>query len=283
MNFTYNEPDYSVSENDLDIANINKKKVIRKLTISFIVFFMISFFALYLLSRNIGKFYTFNTKLIVTITFFIITLISYIMIIIHLKGKIKLKHYKKYYSVYDVVQFLLVIIGIIVFMQLFIVKTASIYGGSMEPTLNNKDQVFVFQFNDNYKTDMIVVINAEKYNGNNIEEHHDEDDEFYIKRIKGVSGDVLTLKEIKDTVYYEIQINGVSLKDVNGEVIKVVDQSKHYNTLKELQGTIPEGKYFLLGDNTKNSRDSRSFGYVEKEDIYGYVSFRLWRKIGWIK
>lgn len=40
-------------------------------------------------------------------------------------------------------------------------------------------------------------------------------------------------------------------------------------------GEIPEGCYFVLGDNRENSRDSRSFGAVKKEEIVGRVFFRL--------
>ena len=42
--------------------------------------------------------------------------------------------------------------------------------------------------------------------------------------------------------------------------------------------TIPEDKYFVLGDNRSNSKDSRNpeIGLVEKEDIIGKVRFIFW-------
>ena len=39
---------------------------------------------------------------------------------------------------------------------------------------------------------------------------------------------------------------------------------------------IPKGKYLVLGDNREVSKDSRSFGLIDKDQIVGKVSFRFW-------
>ena len=39
---------------------------------------------------------------------------------------------------------------------------------------------------------------------------------------------------------------------------------------------IPEDSYFVVGDNRINSQDSRSYGFISKEDIVGKVEFRIW-------
>ena len=49
-----------------------------------------------------------------------------------------------------------------------------------------------------------------------------------------------------------------------------------------MAGKIPEGFYFLLGDGT-NSRDSKSFGFVDGDDILGTVNFRVWKKFGVVR
>ena len=43
----------------------------------------------------------------------------------------------------------------------------------------------------------------------------------------------------------------------------------------EFPYTVPEGSYFVLGDNRENSSDSRSFGAVSQDEIVGRVFFHL--------
>ena len=49
--------------------------------------------------------------------------------------------------------------------------------------------------------------------------------------------------------------------------------------------TVPEGKYFLLGDNRIVSKDSRAVGYFDKSALVGEVKFRFWplNKIGTVE
>lgn len=278
MNFTNKETDldFSVRFEKEKTAKKYKKKVIRKMKIAFFLLLIIVIFTYFFLTIGGGRFTSFNNKLLFVSSLSAFFLIGFTLLYIHLNVDVKLKHYLEYYQLYDIIQFIVLTVVILVFFQMFIFKTASISGPSMLPTLKNGDEVFIVQTVRNYKKDDIVVIDASKYNSN-------EEDEYYVKRIKGLPGETFKLNQIGTTSNYEIVINNKSLKDINGDIITIIEGSVHYENLKQMPELIPKGFYFLLGDNVEKSKDSRSFGLVRKEDLMGKVNFRIWRKFGIIK
>jgi len=283
MNFFKKEifHDFSVKDKNQQKAKANKKKVINKLRIAFFLLLVLFVLSYYFLNNNGGKFSTFNNKVAYTISLFVIVFITAVILFMHLNYNFKLKHYIKHFQFYDIVQFLILTVFFIVFLQMFIFKTASISGPSMNPTLSDGDEVFIYQAATTYKTNDIVVVDATSYVNNG--DNDLQEKEYYIKRIKAKPGDILGVRENAETKLYEITVNDKSLKDINGNVITVIYLSEQYNKLLELEGKIEEGNYFLLGDNTTNSRDSRSFGFIHEKDILGKVNFRIWRKFGRVK
>lgn len=86
----------------------------------------------------------------------------------------------------------------------------------------------------------------------------------FIKRIIAIPGDKL---EIIDEVVY---INDKKLD----EPYKILNSSLPKG--QDLSITIPKGKYFMMGDNRRNSQDSRYWGYVEENTIRGRGWFVFW-------
>ena len=143
----------------------------------------------------------------------------------------------------------------------------SVVGNSMESTLNDGSVVLVNRFVYNIKEpkagDVIVFLP----NGN-------EKSHYYIKRVIGVPGDKV---QIKNGLLY-----------VNGELYDVEDTETIKNAgLAEDEITVGEDEYFVLGDNRNSSEDSRyaNIGNVKREYIVGKAWFRIspLRKIGFIK
>lgn len=153
---------------------------------------------------------------------------------------------------------MILIVLFFLFLNTFWIDTRYISGSSMNNTLVNGDILILNKLKEPKQFDVIVFVS-------------DRGDD-YIKRVIGIPG---------DTVYTE---NGsvVIEREVNGEVVKInldepyanhPNRSYYVGTTKDIERTyVDEGKLFVLGDNRINSRDSRSFGVIDKSQVKGVVT-----------
>lgn len=145
----------------------------------------------------------------------------------------------------------------------FFFAPVTVYGESMAPTFQDKDRLLVTKQSTIQRFD-VVVFDAPDMEG-----------EYYIKRVIGVPGDRI---EMKDDVLY---INGKKYEEPYLKENKEdhpFDKLTEDFSLQEKTGesTIPEGMYFVLGDNRLMSNDSRFFGLISRESIIGEVKFRFY-------
>lgn len=90
----------------------------------------------------------------------------------------------------------------------------------------------------------------------------------FIKRLIGLPGDVVEIKEGK------IYINGELFNNPMVKNIYYYNRGE-YGAL-DTPVRIPEGKYFVLGDNSSSSHDSRYWGFVDQTDLLGKAEFIFW-------
>ena len=145
----------------------------------------------------------------------------------------------------------------------FFFSPVMVDGDSMEPTLTNGDYLILNKVSSIERFDIVVFPPP------------DQDDTQYVKRVIGVPGDSI---EYRDDVLF---LNGEPTEQIFLEDSLQKDATIYTSgdfTLLTLFGvdTVPEGQYFVLGDNRLNSRDSRAFGFIDEESILGKVSFRYW-------
>jgi len=139
--------------------------------------------------------------------------------------------------------------------------------------------VYVFSFQQvvgpsmtpNYLEGEVFLLNKFKYRITDVKRFEvivleSDQSKYMIKRVIGLPGEHIEYKENK------LYVDG---KEVLEEFTKNGDtEDFDINVLGE--DKIPDGYYFVVGDNRVNSQDSRSYGFISKEDIVGKVEFRIW-------
>jgi len=154
----------------------------------------------------------------------------------------------------------------------FIVQAFKIPSGSMRPTLLEGDLILVNKFIYGAKipfTDKRLPAFQELKRGEVIVFIYPEDPKKdFIKRLVGLPGDEVEIKK------YTIYVNGQPLLD------PVFNQRYYYNggdfAAEGQKITVPKGHYFVLGDNSASSKDSRYWGFVPQENILGRAFLIYW-------
>ena len=176
----------------------------------------------------------------------------------------------------------------------FIVEPFRIPSGSMLPTLEVGDFILVNKFSyglrlpvGNFK----FLPLGEPKRGDVIVFRYPEDPTLdYIKRVIGVPGDHIEYRHKQLVINGEpvpLEFVGPYVKaDAHGYgAVSVFNEDlpgeKHDILIHQMRGTrdmevtVPEGKYFVMGDNRDDSRDSRVWGFMPEENLVGKAFF-IW-------
>jgi signal peptidase I len=140
---------------------------------------------------------------------------------------------------------------------LFIYQPVKVEGTSMMPALVDQERIFINKFvyqlgiSRIHRGDLVVFY----YPG--------DQTKSYIKRIVGLPGDTVEID--RGTVF------------VNGRVLTEDYVPQAYRDYQSMPLTrIEPDSYFVLGDHRSSSNDSRSWGSVPRQCIYGQAVFVYW-------
>jgi len=158
-------------------------------------------------------------------------------------------------------------------LRAFVVQTFRIPSGSMEDTLLVGDFLIVNKFIYGIKvpfTDTRLPGIREPERGDIIVFEYPNPDprarkENYVKRCIGLPGDVV---ELKNNVLY---INGERIEE---EYIKLKPPTPRWSDYGPIK--VPDGSYFMMGDNRNWSADSRDWGFMDKDLIQGKAVVIYW-------
>ncbi len=210
--------------------------------------------------------------------------VNTIELIINIKGKNKNEYSLslKLEKIFDIPLFICKCVTGFIFIMIYVTSPCTVSGSSMNDTFNDGDRVLCYNLFTNVKRNDVVVLDATPYvhNGN------DSESSFYIKRVIAKGGD--TIKYDRDT--YRFYVNGELLMEVNSDKPQLFSPSyysgqgdPYLNLFKNkdlevipYEYTLESDELLLMGDNRYVSSDSRSFGMVKLEDIYGIVYLRIY-------
>lgn len=150
---------------------------------------------------------------------------------------------------------LLISIAVSVFIIVFVYQPVKVEGTSMMPGLNDQERIFINKFVYRWepiaREDLVVF----RYPG--------DQSKSYIKRVVGLPGDRVQIS------FGRVYVNGRRLYEPY-----VPDQFADERSTPET--IVPADSYFVLGDHRNLSSDSRDFGPVNRDFIYGKAVFAYW-------
>jgi len=192
------------------------------------------------------------------------------------KKKEKVKNKEKIKSkVHEYAEAIIIAILIAVVVRTFIVQAYKIPSRSMVPTLLVGDHLLVNKFIYGVKVPFfrktIIPITDPQRGDIVVFIYPNDRDKDYIKRVIGVSGDMI---EIKNKI---ILLNGKQYSDAFG----IYSDNITYPASMQPRDnfgpvTVPPNSLFVMGDNRDESADSRFWGFVDLKDVEGKAFIIYW-------
>ena len=164
-------------------------------------------------------------------------------------------------EIWEFVKVILLALVIALPIRYFIAQPFIVKGQSMEPSFEDREYLVIdeltYQFREPQRGEVVVF----RYPNN--------PKEFFIKRIIGMPGETIVIK------------NGQILIKSGSEANEPFFLQEDYlpsdlKTFPEKEYVLDKVQYLVLGDNRRNSSDSRSWGPLDKKFITGRAFFRAW-------
>ncbi|MDP2598800.1 MAG: signal peptidase I [Candidatus Liptonbacteria bacterium] len=163
-------------------------------------------------------------------------------------------------SVLEVAEVAVVAVGAVFLIRHFLIQPFLVSGASMAPNFENGDYLLIDELTYRFRAPERGEVIVFKY--------PKDHSTYFIKRIIGLPGESVAIKDNKLTVFNKENPAGFVLDE------SYLPPSFVTNGNEEVALGIDE--YLMLGDNRSASYDSRNWGPMPAKDIVGLVRLRLW-------
>lgn len=162
--------------------------------------------------------------------------------------------------IWETAKLIIISLAIIIPIRYYLVQPFFVKGASMEMNFHDGDYLLIdeitYRFDEPRRGDVIVF------------RYPDDPSQFYIKRIIGLPGETIEVKNGQVKIYNSSSKTGFILDEY------------YLSPSQETRGNVTEilesNEYFVMGDNRLQSSDSRRWGPVSQNLITGRALIRLW-------
>ncbi|MBX4190435.1 signal peptidase I [Candidatus Parcubacteria bacterium] len=162
--------------------------------------------------------------------------------------------------IWETVKIVAISLVIIIPIRYYLVQPFFVKGASMEPSFLDGDYLFVdelsYELGDPQRGDVAVF------------RYPLDKTQFFIKRVIGMPGETVEIKNNKVIIYSNANPNGFTLNEPY--------LGPEQQTLGDMRTKLDDNEYFVMGDNRLFSYDSRRWGPVNRTLITGRAALRPW-------
>ena len=163
-------------------------------------------------------------------------------------------------DIYDFIKIVLISLAIVLPIRFFVAQPFIVRGASMEPNYKDGQYLIVdestYYFRKPLRDEVIVF------------RYPEDPSQFFIKRIIGLPGETIQIKNGEVTVIDKDHPEGLRLNELY--------LPSDVKTIPDSSIVLTSTQYFVMGDNRFYSSDSRRWGPLDKKYFIGRAWLRLW-------
>lgn len=183
---------------------------------------------------------------------------------------------------------LLILAILVAFTSIFVFNSTNVEGISMESSLHNQDKLITQIISRDFGREDIVILFSDNLGQgffipnlvNTLYQVNNNKRVIYVKRIVGLPGESIEMKNKEIIVYNKDNPNGYKLQEKYTKNDWKCKDTNNFEVISNLaynfkKTQVENDSYFVMGDNRGCSKDSRIIGQIKKDSIIGKVVHKL--------